>query len=303
VRNSFINKLIDIAEKDKRVVLMTGDLGFSVLEPFAEKFPERFFNVGVSEQNMLAMATSIAEAGFIPFVYSIATFSVLRPFEFIRNGAILHQVPVRIVAVGAGYEYGNLGTTHHLIEDIALMRSQHGIESVIPVDAAQAVNALEQTYALNKPLYFRLGKDEKITVPSLQGKFDLNNYTALYGGKDVLIISLGPVANEADKAVAILENQGVKASLLIIDHLDSNSNTKLLNHIKNFEKIITVEDHSINGGIGSLVSEVIAENGVKCKFKRLGCNRKEDGYFGGREFMYKKFGFDFEGIVKTYQQM
>jgi transketolase len=117
--------------------LLTGDLGYSVLEAFAEKFPDHFFNVGVAEQNMVGLATGLAEAGFIPFLYSIATFASMRPYEFIRNGPILHQLPVRIIGVGGGFEYGSGGTSHHGLEDIGIMRVHPGITVISPVDHAK----------------------------------------------------------------------------------------------------------------------------------------------------------------------
>src|SRR5579864_4783610 len=113
MRQRFIRTLIDLAAADSRVVLLTGDLGYTVVEPFNERFPDRFFNLGVAEQNMVGVATGLAEAGYIPFVYSIATFASLRPFEFIRNGPVAHRLPVRIVGIGMGFEYGHDGPTHH----------------------------------------------------------------------------------------------------------------------------------------------------------------------------------------------
>src|SRR6185369_6333724 len=112
MRRDFVRALIRFAEADPSVVLLTGDLGFMALEPFAERFPDRFFNVGVAEQNMVGVATGLAEAGFRPFVYSIATFAALRPYEFIRNGPVLHRLPVGIAAVGCGFDYGPQGSTH-----------------------------------------------------------------------------------------------------------------------------------------------------------------------------------------------
>ena len=137
MRTAFVRTLVELAERDERVVLLTGDLGFMALEPFAERFPDRFFNVGVAEQNMVGVATGLAEAGFIPFVYSIATFASLRPYEFIRNGPVLHQLPVRIVGVGGGFEYGHNGVTHHALEDVGVMRVQPGMTVVAPADPAQ----------------------------------------------------------------------------------------------------------------------------------------------------------------------
>src|ERR1044071_7254868 len=134
MRKAFLTALAEIAERDPRVVLLTGDLGFMAMEPFRERFPERFFNVGVAEQNMVGVATGLAEAGFIPFVYSIMPFAVLRPYEFIRNGPIQHQLPVLIVGVGGGFEYGHNGLSHYGLEDIAVMRVQPGISVFAPAD-------------------------------------------------------------------------------------------------------------------------------------------------------------------------
>src|SRR3989442_13908714 len=113
MRGAFIRGLVEIADRDPRVLLVTGDLGFTVIEPFADRYPERFFNAGVSEQNMVGLATGLAEAGFIPFVYSIATFATLRPYEFIRNGPLLHRLPVRIGGIGVGFVYKGPGCKQH----------------------------------------------------------------------------------------------------------------------------------------------------------------------------------------------
>ena len=135
MRRAFVRSLIELAEQDERVVLLTGDLGFMVLEPFAERFPDRFINAGVAEQNMLGVATGLADGGMIPYVYSIATFATLRPYEFIRNGAALHRLPVRIVGVGGGLDYGQNGITHWALEDIGVLRIQPEMTVIAPADA------------------------------------------------------------------------------------------------------------------------------------------------------------------------
>src|SRR6266516_2483950 len=122
MRGAFTKAVTELAQRDPRIVLLTGDLGYMALEPFADAFPDRFFNVGVAEQNMIGLATGLAEAGFIPFAYSIATFATMRPYEFLRDGPILHELPVRLVGVGGGLDYGHNGVTHYALEDVALMR-------------------------------------------------------------------------------------------------------------------------------------------------------------------------------------
>ena len=118
MRSEFVQALVEVGEADSRVLLLTGDLGYNALEPFADRFPDRFFNVGVAEQNMVGVATGLAEAGYVPFAYSIATFASMRAYEFIRNGPVLHELPVRIVGMGGGFDYGPNGPTHYALEDI-----------------------------------------------------------------------------------------------------------------------------------------------------------------------------------------
>ena len=143
MRNAFLDALVSLAERDERVMLLTGDLGFSVLEPFAERFPDRFVNCGVAEQNMTGVATGLAEAGMVPFTYSIATFATLRPYEFIRNGAALHRLPVRVVGVGGGFDYGHNGITHFALEDYEVARGfvltcqSHPVTDKLAVDYDQ----------------------------------------------------------------------------------------------------------------------------------------------------------------------
>ena len=132
MRTAFVNTLAELAALDERILLLTGDLGYMALEPFTDRFPDRFVNVGVAEQNMVGIATGLAEAGFVPFVYSIATFASLRPYEFIRNGPVLHRSRVRIVGVGGGFEYGTAGITHHGLEDVGVMRVQPGLTVIVP---------------------------------------------------------------------------------------------------------------------------------------------------------------------------
>src|SRR6476659_1180778 len=148
MRGTFVRALVEIADSDPRVLFLTGDLGYTVVEPFAERHADRFFNVGVAEQNMVGLATGLAEAGFIPFVYSIATFASLRPYEFIRNGPILQRLPVRIVGVGGGFEYGPAGPSHHALEDVGAWRMQPDLLLIAPADFEQDGSALRATWNL-----------------------------------------------------------------------------------------------------------------------------------------------------------
>ncbi|MDP9179407.1 MAG: 1-deoxy-D-xylulose-5-phosphate synthase, partial [Gemmatimonadota bacterium] len=216
MRESFINALSDLAASDPRVLLLTADLGYTVLERFADRNPDQFFNVGVAEQNMVGLATGLAEAGFIPFVYSIATFASLRAYEFIRNGPVLHRLPVRIVGVGGGFEYGSAGATHYALEDVGAWRMQPDLCLIAPADFEQADRALRATWNLSSPIYYRLGKNEKAKVPGLHGEFELGRDQLVREGEDLVIVAMGAIAIEAAAAADLLSPEGIEAAVVVV---------------------------------------------------------------------------------------
>lgn len=301
MRGTFIKTLTELAAIDKRIMLLTGDLGYMALEPFAERFPDRFVNVGVAEQNMIGIATGLAEAGFLPFCYSIVTFASLRPYEFIRNGPILHQLPVRIVGVGGGVEYGHNGATHYGLEDIGVMRTQPGLTIIAPADAAQTQTALEKTYALAGPIYYRLGKDDRVTVANLDGRFELGRGLTIGAGRDLLLVSMGSITHEAELARQELEISGVKATLFVISSLNPAPVSDLVDQLRCFNRVMTIEAHYANGGAGSLVAEIIAEHGLACKLTRCAITSTPDGITGSQKFVYDRYGLSVEKLVSRAQ--
>jgi transketolase len=296
MRNNFIKKLIELARVDKRVVLLTADLGFSVLEEFADEFPDRFYNVGVSEQNMIGVATGLAESGFIPFTYSIAPFSLLRPYEFIKNGPILHNLPIRIVAIGPGFEYGNLGTTHHLIEDIAATRLFPNLSIYSPINAKNAEDLLENSYQSNGPVYYRIGKNKTSLTDDLPIIYNDNIVKLSEGKEQVAIIGIGSIVEEIIKCNNALDST---IASYAITQINSDISQNLLPILKKYQKIITVEAHYVNGGIGSLIAEIIAENQLNIKLVRMGVDKLSDGVFGDTEFMYKKHAISYLDILNS----
>ena len=299
MRGAFIRGLVEIADRDPRVLLVTGDLGFTVIEPFADRYPERFFNAGVSEQNMVGLATGLAEAGFIPFVYSIATFATLRPYEFIRNGPILHHLPVRIIGVGGGFDYGPAGPTHYGLEDLGIMRIQPGIGVVCPADHEQAAAALAATWDLPGPVYYRIGKDEKTCVPGLGGRFRLGAADQVREGTDLLIVASGAIACQAVAAADALAAEGAGCSVLVVSSLNPPPAADLADALGRFGVALTVESHYVTGGLGSLVAEVIAENGIGCRLVRCGVDRGPDGRTGSERWMHAQSGLSVEGLVTS----
>jgi transketolase len=299
MRKTFTQTLIDLAYRDPRVLLLTGDLGFMVLEPFIERHPDRFFNAGVAEQNMLGMATGLAQAGFIPFCYSIVTFAALRPYEFIRNGAILQHLPVRVVSVGGGFEYGDAGPTHHGVEDIAIMRAQPGMMTVAPADAAQARTAIQATWDMPTPIYYRLGKDDAYTLPGLDGAFAVGRANLLRTGRDLLFVTAGAIAREALSAADMLAERGINAGVLIIPTFNPDPTDDLAAALASVPLAISVEAHYINGGVGSLTAEVIAERAIPTRLIRCGVRENHDGLSGSQAYYHRKHGIAAESLVET----
>jgi transketolase len=299
MRGAFLRTLAELAEKDPRILLLTGDLGYMAIEPFAEKYPDRFFNMGVAEQNMVGVATGLAEAGFIPYLYSIVTFAAIRPYEFIRNGPILHQLPVRVVGVGGGFEYGHAGPTHHGLEDVALMRAQPGLTLVAPADHEQARNAVLETWDLPGPIYYRIGKDDKTTIPGLAGRFELGRAQIIGDGKDLLIIAMGSVASEAAIAARTLGEHGIPCTLIVVASLNPAPVDDLAEALSRFRVALTVEAHYINGGIGSFVSEIVAEQGLNCRVVRCGVRTTPNGVSGSQDYLHHMHGISSEALIET----
>jgi transketolase len=296
MRNAVLEALEELAANDERVVLLTGDLGFTVLERFAERFPDRFYNVGVAEQNMIGVATGLAEAGFVPFAYSIATFATMRPYEFLRDGPILHELPVRLVGVGGGLDYGHNGVTHYALEDVALMRVQPGMTTLVPADAAQARAAVSATAAIPGPLYLRVGKEGR-AVPSLDGRFTLGRLDTIGTGVDLAIVALGPMASQAVDAAELLAARGVEATVAVVSSFNPSPENDLADLLARVPLALTVEAHYANGGLGSLVCEVVAERGLSCLVERRALRYMPRGETGSLAFLYELHGLSPEAIV------
>lgn len=298
MRQAFVRTLCDLAAVDSRIVLLTGDLGFMALEPFRDRFPERFVNVGVAEQNLIGMATGLAEAGLRPYAYSIATFAALRPFEFIRNGPVLHRLPVRIVGMGMGFEYGHAGPTHHAVEDIAVLRTLPALTVVAPADAAQAATAVAATADVPGPVYYSLGKDDRLTVPGLDGRFEAGRVQVIREGADLVILSMGSVSVEAVAAAEVLASQGVQATVAIVSTFNPDPGADVAALLAHARAAITLEAQTLSGGLGAFVGSVIATNGLGCRLRMLGVNASPDGSSGSQQDRWRVHGLDRASVVE-----
>jgi transketolase len=287
MRKAFAEALVELAGRDERVVLLTGDLGYTVLEPFAERFPDRFYNVGVAEQNLVGLATGLAEAGLVPFCYSIATFGSLRPYEFVRNGPLAHDLPVRIVGVGGGFDYGENGLTHYALEDVAVMRVQPRMAVLAPADDDQAVAAVAATAELRGPAYLRVARAGP-PIAGLEGRFRIGRAELVGDGSDVALVALGGAAEEAVAAAGLLQADGVGATVAVVSSFNPSPFEDLRDLLARTPLAVSVEAHYVDGGLGSFVAETIAEAGLDCRLVRCGVRTMPTGESGSRAYLQER---------------
>jgi len=254
MRTAFIEQLITEARNNPSIFLIVGDLGFSVVEPFAEEFPDRFLNAGVAEQNMTGIAAGLAMEGYTVFTYSIGNFPTLRCMEQIRYDVCYHNLNVKIIAVGGGYAYGPLGTSHHSTEEIGMLRTIPNMTVCAPGDPfeTRAVTTLITKH--KGPSYLRLGKAGEQSVHQVEIELTLGGMVAVIEGKEIAVLSTGAMLKYSYDYVVNNELPWGLYSFPFIKPLDLDG-LKII--ADNYEKIITIEEHQKNGGFGSAVLEAL----------------------------------------------
>jgi transketolase len=302
VRSAFFRALMDVAESDARVWLAVGDIGFGVVEPFASRFPNRFVNVGVAEQNLAGIAAGLALSGKTAFTYSIANFPTLRCLEQIRNDICYHRANVKIVAVGGGFAYGALGMTHHATEDLAILRALPEMTVVAPGDPAEAEAATRAIAAYPGPCYLRLGRAGEALIHESKIKFEIGKAIQLEDGDDITLISTGGMLGTAQQAAEALKSQGIAARVLSMHTLKPLDAEAVLEAARDTRAIVTLEEHSVIGGLGSAVAEVLAESGEKrVAFKRLGVPSVFSSAIGSQEFLREHHGLSVPGVLRAVE--
>ncbi len=292
MRKTFINTLIKLARQDKDIILITPDMGFSVLEPFFNEFPNRSINVGIAEQNAVSIAAGLALMGKKPYVYTIIPFLVERAFEQIRIDVAYMNTNVKLVGIGAGFTYGAAGATHHAIEDISLMRSLPNMLVCAPGDNNEAEQITEASTSITKPMYIRIGRHNRGIFNN--NKIEIGKASILEEGEDIAIFTTSNMLPNAYDYCLNLKKAGRKPYLIsvhTIKPLDKKLITELIN--KGIE-IHTLEEHSIIGGLGSAVAEIIAESGKGIKFKRIGIPDEFCHIVGSQKFLREHYNLSFE---------
>jgi transketolase len=296
VRTTFIDTLTRLAHDDPRIWLLTGDLGFSVLERFRDGFPDRFLNCGVAEQGMMGIAAGLALSGQTVFVYSIANFPVIRCLEQVRNDVAYHGANVKIVAVGGGLAYGSAGYSHHAVEDLAVMRAMPGMTVVAPGDPVETRLATEALAVHRGPAYLRLGKANEPVLHPADPPFALGRALEVRAGGDCLLVSTGGTLGLALEAARTLEQQGSSAAVWSMHTLAPFDPSPVVAALAAGRPIVTVEEHG-PGGLGSAVAEVIAGSGKGCRFTAVRLDGPPACHAGTQEELRQAAGLSVASIV------
>jgi transketolase len=298
MRGAFFSALLELAEKDERVNLVVGDLGFGVVEEFARRFPKRFLNAGVAEQNMTGIAAGMALSGKIVFTYSIANFPILRCLEQVRNDVCYHNANVKIVAVGGGLAYGALGATHHATEDLAILRSLPQMVVVAPGDPLETEAATRAVTAHAGPCYLRLGRAGEARVHRTQIDFVLGKAIVMREGGDATLISTGGMLMTAMQVADVLSAAGVQTRLLSMHTVRPLDTAAIESAVLETGAVFTLEEHSVVGGLGGAVAEFLAENWeAPVVFKRFGLPSEFSCFVGSQEYMRARHGLSAESVA------
>jgi transketolase len=299
MRDTFVETLIEQGKTDPRIVLITGDLGFGVLEKFEKALPDQYINAGVAEQSMLGLAAGMASTGKRVFVYSIGNFPTVRALEQIRNDVCYMNNPVVIVSVGAGYSYGSQGYTHHALEDIAVMRALPGMQVVTPADPFETVELTRYLAAGNQPAYLRLGRSGEKQLNTHAPSLTPGTLNPLINGNSGSILFTGAIGALALQAREALAAQGKDMGVYSVPFL-STLLPESLHAIAHLGPIVTIEEHSTRGGLGSAILELASLHNIKADIRIMGVSQHNLAEIGNQNFLRASNGLTVENIVKRF---
>ncbi|MEG3969492.1 transketolase C-terminal domain-containing protein [Microcoleus sp. T2B6] len=301
MRQLCLDTVYELAKKDRRIFFIGSDLGFGTLQKFKEEMPERFLMEGVNEANIVGLAAGLALEGKIVYVNTIATFLSRRCFEQIVLDLCLHNVNVRLIANGGGVVYAPLGPTHLAIDDIGILRTIPRMTIVAPADEAEMGRLMPETVDYRGPIYIRLGKGNEPILTTDEIPFQIGKAIPMREGTDALIITTGVTLKAALDAAANLSQQGLEAAVLHVHTVKPLDSDAILKYAADVPVIVTIEEHTLMGGLGSAVAELVAEanfNPAK-RFKRIGIPDVFPEQYGSQESLMALYGITAEKLAAT----
>ena len=305
MRNHLIAELERIASEDSRVIVLTADLGYSVLDSFSEKFPDRCLNVGICEQNMTSVAAGLALEGHVVYTYSIGNFPVMRCLEQIRNCVCYHDANVKIIAVGGGFVYGQLGMSHHATEDLAITRALPNMRVFCPADPDEAVKVVRAVHGMDGPCYIRLARGGEPRLHSEVLDYDVKRLLALQEGRDVAVVATGPVLSEALTAARQLDNEGIRVGVYNCISLKPFDVEGLRSIAGRYRAIVSLEEHNVIGGLGSAIADILLLLAPPLipRLVKLGLQDVYTSVVGSQSYLRRQYGLAAADIVRAVKEL
>ena len=300
MRNAFAEEIMRLAELEKRLVLLSGDIGNRLFDGFKAKYPERFFNCGVAEANMTGVAAGLAMSGLRPVTYTIAPFATTRCLEQIRNDICYHDLPVTIVGVGSGLGYAELGATHQSLEDIALLRSIPNMTVLCPADPIETRFALQASLNQNHPVYLRIGKKGEPAIHKSTLDYSIGKAIKLRAGSDMALLTTGVIAPLAMAIAKTLSLQAIEAEVLHFPSVKPLDEHALSYCLKTYDVVASLEEHSRIGGFGAAIAELTSDMG--CDLRRLLRFGTQDVFLheaGDMHYARNRHGLSLEPIINA----
>lgn len=297
MRSTYLNTLYELAKKDDRVLSLVADNGLIVYDDFRRDFPDRYFNFGIAEGNMVAAAAGMASCGLIPYCYTINAFLAYRSYEFIRDDVCFQNQNVKIVGIGTGLAYSTLGPSHHTTEDIGLLRSIPNLTIFSPSTRSEVKWIMNESYEINGPVYIRLGNNSE-DFYATNPNFEIGIPAVVKAGTDITIMTTGPILNEVMMASDLLLQAGVSAEIFSV-HTLKPFNSKMISDMATATgKLVVVEEHNVIGGLYAAIAETLMENNKIIPVLKIGLEDKfADGY-GTLEEVRVTNGLDYNSIYK-----
>lgn len=298
IRDAFFDGLYDIAVDDRNVMFLTADMGAFSLAKFKKDLGSQYINVGVAEQNLVSIAAGLALGGKKVFIYAIAPFVTQRCYEQIKIDLCCMQLPVTIIGAGAGITYSSDGPTHHAVQDIAIMRALPEMTILNPADPVMAAAAAQLSYKNDGPTYVRLDKGKLPLLYDNEEDFS-DGLALLKAGRDLMIIATGIMVHQAFKVAEEVAKHSIDVGIVDLYRIKPINEELLLSIIEKSNRIVTLEEHSIIGGIGSAISEILVDKGENLPLKRIAIADKNCVGYGNREWMHRHYGLDVDNVAKT----
>src|ERR1700758_306308 len=299
----FASTLLELAREDSDLLVVTSDSrGSAKLAPFAKAAPGQIVEVGIAEQNLVGIAAGLAAAGKNVFAVSPACFLTARSLEQIKNDVCYSDRPVSLIGISAGVSYGALGTTHHSLHDFAVLRAIHNITIVAPADNFETREAIKAAAVLSTPAYLRFGKKTMPHLPRVTPGFELGKASLVRHGKDITFIACGETVASAVAAAEILAGDGIECRVISMHTIKPLDKSAVLKAAAETRGLITVEEHSVNGGLGEACASLLLQSGLSSRFKIVGFP-DDHTVAGSQEEIFRHYGIDGPGLATTAREL